>query len=155
MIPALLQDYLVEEVKTLFTGFTLKNVNGEEVAMNVYPQYLPARTGQKDTAYYPFIVVKLLGGDDPNETDPNQCRILFYCGVFDDAENYQGHKDCLTVMQKIYDHLMRNLVFGNKYEVEYPIKWALTDEDFYPYYYGGLETTWTVGKITRLDDEFC
>ena len=153
MIPSFLQDFLVKEVKNLFKGFTLKNANGEEAPLNVYPQYLPARKGQKDTAHYPFVVVKLLSGEDPSEEDPNSCRVLFYCGIFDDNENYQGHKDCMNVMQKIYDHLTRHWVFDKKYEVQYPISWTLTDEDFYPYYYGGLETTWTVGKVTRQDDD--
>jgi len=154
MIPLFLQDYMVDEVKQLFSGFTLKNAKGEEALLNVYPQYLPARKGQKDIEHYPFIVVQLLDGGDDSELDPNQCRILFYCGIFDDDNKYQGHRDCVNVMQRLYTHLMTHRVFDKKYQVEYPIKWSLTEEDFYPYYYGGLETIWTVGKITMEDDEF-
>lgn len=153
MIPVLLQDFLVEEMKHLFAGFTLKNVKNDDVPLNIYPQYLPARKRQKDTDHYPFIVVKLIGGEDPNELDPNQCRVLFYCGVFDDTDNYQGYKDSLNIMQKIYGHLMRKRVFDNKYVVEYPIKWSVADEDYYPFYYAGLETVWTVGKTTIEDND--
>jgi hypothetical protein len=154
MIPVFLQDYLVEETKRLFGGFTLKNINGVVVPLNIYPQFLPARKGKKDADQYPFLVVQLIDGEDPNELDPNQCRVLFYCGVCDDDVNYQGYHDCLNVMQRLYEHLMSKRIFDHKYTVEYPIKWSVTEEDFYPYYYGGLETNWTVGKISREDDEF-
>lgn len=154
MIPVLLQDFLVEEVKGLFDGLILKNVKGEEAPLNVYPQRLPARKRQKDTDLYPFLVVKLQDGEDQTELDPNQCRVLFYCGIFDDTDDYQGYRDSLNVMQKIYDHLMRKRIFDKNYIVEYPIKWSVTDEDYYPYFYAGLETTWVVGKVTMKDDEF-
>jgi len=58
MIPVLLQEFLVKEAKNLFDGFTLKNAKGEEVPLNVCPQRLPARKGQKDTAHYPFLVIQ-------------------------------------------------------------------------------------------------
>lgn len=154
MIPVLLQDFLVKEAQSLFDGFFLKNVKGEEAPLNVYPQHLPARKGQKDTEHYPFIVVKLIDGKDLNELDPNQCRVLFYCGIVDESEDYQGYRDSLNLIQKLYDHLMRKRIFDKKYEVEYPIEWSVTEEDYYPYYYAGLETIWTVGKVTRQDDEF-
>lgn len=154
MIPVLLQDFLVEEVKRLFNGFTLKNVGNEEVSINVYPQFLPAIKNKKDTAHYPFIVVKLIDGGDLNELDPNKCRVLFYCGIFDDSEDYQGYRDSLNVIQKLYDHFMRYRVFDNKYSIEYPIKWSVTEEDYYPFFYAGLETTWTIGKVSMQDDEF-
>jgi len=153
MIPVLLQDFLVKEAKKLFDGFTLKNAKGEEVPLNVCPQRLPARKGQKDTAHYPFLVIQLLDGKDPTELGPNQCRVLFYCGVYDDTDDYQGYRDSLNMIQKLYDHLMRKRVFDKKYRVEYPIEWSVTEEDYYPYYYAGLETTWTVGKISMEDDE--
>jgi len=57
------------------------------------------------------------------------------------------------MIQKLYNHLMRKRVFDKKYRVEYPIEWSVTEEDYYPYYYAGLETTWTVGKISMQDDE--
>ena len=154
MIPTLLQDCLVDELKNLFSGFTLKNVKGEESPLNIYPQGLPAIKGQKDTKHYPFVVVKLQDGEDPDRDAPYTCRIMFFCGIYDDADNYQGHKDLLNVMQKIYAHIMRKRLFAGKYEAQYPITWALTEEDLYPQYYGAVESTWAVGKVTMQDDEF-
>jgi len=154
LIPLMLQDFLVAEVKSLFDGFTLKNVKGEEVPLHVYPQYLPSKKGQKDTDHYPFIIVKLFEGEDPNEEDPNKCGVLFYCGVFDDSEDYQGYRDSINIIQKLYTHLMTNRFFDNKYEINYPIKWSVTEEDYFSYYFAGLETNWIIGKVTMQEDDF-
>jgi len=154
MIPVLLQSFLVEETKRLFDGFTLKNIKGEESPLKVYPQHLPAKKNQNDTEHYPHIIVRLLDGEDPQEMYPNQCRVHFYFGVVDKTSDYQGYLDSLNMVQKLYDHLMRKRLFDKKYTVEYPVKWSVTEEDYYPYYYAGLETVWTIGKVTMEDDEF-
>lgn len=153
MTPLMLQDYLVDETKRLFAGFILKNVKGEDGPLNIYPQRLPSRKKQKDTDHYPFITIMLLDGEDPDEMSPNQCRVLFYCGIYDDTDDLQGYRDCMNIVQHLYEHLARQRIFGGKYQIEYPIKWTTTEEDHYPYYYGGLETIWTIGKVSIHDDD--
>jgi hypothetical protein len=147
----MLQDFLVSEFKDLFADLYLKNAAGELSLLNIYPQYLPAKTGAKDTKHYPYIRVILTDGADTTETDPNSCKVLIEIGVNDNNPNYQGYRDLCNIIQKIYDHLMRTKIFQNKYEIEYPILWALSEEDLFPHFIGGLETNWTVGKIT-MDD---
>lgn len=151
MIPSLLQDKLVEEISILFDGFKLKNAEGEKVSINVYPQFLPAKTGKKDKSHFPYILVIILDGDI-KETESNTCRVLFMAGTYDDDTNHQGYKDVLNVMQKIYNYLARNRIIDKKYELKYPIDWQLSDEDTYPYYFGAIETNWTVGKIKMIDN---
>lgn len=151
MIPSLLQDKLVEEINTLFSGFKLKNAEGEKVSINVYPQFLPAKTGQKDKNHFPYILVILLDGDI-KKTEANICRVLIMVGIYDDDTNHQGYKDVLNVMQKIYNYLARKRIIDKKYELKYPIDWKLSDEDTYPYYFGAIETNWTVGKVFMTDN---
>jgi len=151
MIPSFLQDFLVEELKTLFKDFKLKNALGELSSLNIYPQFLPVKKGKKDTEHFPYIVVILQDGEDPNETDSNTCNILLMAGIYDDDENYQGYKDLLNVLQKVYEHLMKHRLFEGKYQIEYPIKWRIHDEDTYPYFFGAIETNWIVGKIESID----
>jgi hypothetical protein len=152
MIPVLLQDFLVNTaLPKLFDGYKLKNVEGVEVPLNIYSQYLPAKKVRKDTEHFPFIRVILDDGEDPDETEVTTCRILFMIGIYDTDENYQGYKDCLNILQKMYDHFVRYKIFDDKYEIQYPIKWRLHDEDLYPYFFGGLETIWNIGKVTIID----
>ncbi len=153
MIPLILQDCMVDEVKSLFAGLTFKNTKGVLVPLNVYPQRLPARKEKKDPDYYPFIIVQLLDGEDPDETDPNKCRLVFQCGTFDDEDDYQGYRDCMNLVQKMYTHFMSKRLFGKRYMLEHPTKWLTTEEDYYPHYYAALETNWTVGKVTMADND--
>jgi len=149
MIPTLLQDFLVEEIKKL--DFKGKNVEGKLVSFNVYPQFLPAKKGIKDTAHFPYATVIVKEGEDPNEVDPYTCKIVLMFGVYDTDENYQGYKDILNVLQKTYDHLMRTKIFKNLYSIEYPIFWAIHEEDTFPYFFGALETNWTIAKTSIVD----
>jgi hypothetical protein len=149
MIPTLLQDFLVEDLKTL--GFNGKNAEGNLVSFNVYPQYLPAKKGKKDADHFPYVTVIIEDGEDPNEVDPSTCRILLMFGVYDLDENYQGYKDILNVLQKTYEHLMETKIFAEKYSIEYPVNWRIHDEDTYPYFFGAIETNWTIAKTSIID----
>lgn len=151
MIPVELQDCLVKDFKAFLHDFYLKDVDGQPATFNIYPQYLPPKEGKDDKEHFPYIVVGLEDGDDSGKEEPNQCRIVMTVGVCDKDKTFQGYRDVLNVLQKLYDHLMRTQVFGSKFEINYPIKWALHDENRYPFFYGGLETNWTVGKITPAD----
>lgn len=151
MIPVGLQDCLVEDFKTFFKGFYLKDVDGQPAEFKVYPQDLPAKIGKEDKDHFPYIVVALESGEDSGEEEPNQCVVTITVGIWDNDRNYQGYRDVLNVLQKLYDHLMRTRIFDGKYEIGYPIKWGLYEENRYPYFFGGLETHWTVGKITSAD----
>jgi hypothetical protein len=151
MIPVMLQNFLITELKCLFDGYYLKNVLGQESPINIYGQYLPKKKSDKDTEQFPHIRVILLDGEENSELDPNLCRVLIMTGVWDHNQNYQGFQDVCNVLQRTYDHLMRTQLFDNRYKIEYPIKWSLTEEDYWPYFYGGLETNWSVGKITPAD----
>lgn len=154
MIPVELQNFLVKETKNLFKGLKLKNTNGDLSPLNVYPQYLPYGTSQEAANPFPYIRVILVDGEDPNETESNQCRIIFLAGVYDDDPNNQGYWDVLSIVQKLYTHLMRNMVFKGKYEVVRPVRWKMVGEELentWPYFFGALETTWNVGKISITD----
>lgn len=151
MIPTQLQDFLVEELKRLFEGFHLKNLEGEQVPFNIYPQFLPAKKGKRDKDHFPYILVALQDGEDPSQMEPNTCHVIIMLGVYDNDESYQGYKDTLNALQKTYHHLMSNQIFENQFSINYPIKWRVNEEDVYPYFFGGLETTWDIGKVSIID----
>ncbi len=154
MIPVELQNFLVEETKALFEGLKLKDINGNLSPFNVYPQYLPYGTSQEATNPFPYVRIILVDGEDPSETEANQCRIIFLAGVFDDDPNNQGYWDALLIIQKLYTHFMRKMNFEGKYEIVRPVKWRMIGEELentWPYFFGAIETTWNVGKISITD----
>jgi hypothetical protein len=157
MTPIMLQDTLVAELKTLFADFYLKNAKGKLSFLNIHPQYLPVKRESKDEEHFNYVVVVLDTAEDAGEVDPNKCNIFFSAGVHDDSPDRQGYRDIANIIDKIYEHLARERVFAG-FEIQYPItrKYVLTGEggevkDTFPYYFGGVDTNWTVGKITAVD----
>lgn len=158
MTPLALQEFLVTEIAILLDGFKLKNEAGELSDIAVFSQYLPVDDTGQTVERFPYVRVNLKFGKDPDETGPYQWIIDFVAGVYDKSLDCQGYRDAVNLLQKIYDHLMREHIFDQRYEVGYPVKWKLiddtwhlTDESKYPYFHVGLKTVWTIGKITIAD----
>jgi len=91
--PTLLQDHLVEVVKTVIGSMKLNNSKNENSIINVYPQYLPSKKGQNDRAHFPYVLVRIIDGEDSTEELPSLCKIVFIIGIHDDDTNFQGYKD--------------------------------------------------------------
>jgi len=151
--PTLLQDHLVEVVKTVIGSMKLNNSKNENSIINVYPQYLPSKKGQNDRAHFPYVLVRIIDGEDSTEELPSLCKIVFIIGIHDDDTNFQGYKDVMNIIEKIRQHLLKKIVFDNKYSLEGQVKWAVNEEDVYPLYFGGIETTWNIGKVMMVDEE--
>ena len=153
MTPTKLQDSLVEDFKQQLAGFLLKNAKGDRVNLNIYPQNLPAKKGQKDSEHFPYLVVRVMEGEnqDDQEEEKNTCKIAFIIGAYDDDDSYQGYKDVMNVIEKIMQRLKTKKFYSNQFELTLPLKWLIHDEDTYPYYFGGIETHWNIPNI-GMDD---
>ena|SRR5690554_634833 len=149
--PLELQKELKKEMESLFKGFKLKNIDGELSELKVYRQNLPAKTSQDDKDHFPHVRVILADGEDPGPTGANTCRVMFIAGTWDNNEDMQGFDDVMNIVQKIYEHLIRTTF--TRFTLEYPINWKSHDEDTFPYFFAGMETTWTVGRITPPDND--
>lgn len=154
MTPTILQDCLVADFKEQLNSLLLKNAKGESVNLNIYPQNLPAKKGQKDSDHFPYLLVRVMDGEeqekDYGEVD-NTCKIGFIIGVLDDNDNYQGYKDVMNVIEKIKQRLFTKKIYNSVFEIIYPFKWVIHDEDTYPYYFGGIESNWEM-PIINMDD---
>ena len=42
-------------------------------------------------------------------------------------------------------------VLNGKYTIQYPITWALQEEESYPYYFGGMGMAFEIASIVRED----
>lgn len=152
MIPVYLQDALVKELKELFTGYKLINSKNSLVNINIFPQNLPIRKKEDDTTPFPYILVCIEEGEIND--DDNIVQIYLVIGIQDKNENGQGDRDVINIITKIYQHLFHEKVIDDKYEIIYPFKWTLQDEDTFPKYYGGIETNWKIQNMKQKEDEF-
>lgn len=151
MIPTLLQDVLVEEIKALFNGFLLKNVEDKLSEINVHSQYLPYKTNIDDEEHFPYIIVRMMNGEEDEEEA--ECKIVFVIGVYDESEDNQGFKDVLNIIEKIRQHIFKKQIFANQFICKYPLKWGVNEEDVSPFYFGGIESSWSIAKITMPDND--
>lgn len=156
MTPTILQDGLIDDLKEQLNCFLLKNVKGEQVNLNIYPQNLPAKKGQKDSDHFPYVLIRVMDGEIQEKQDgdlDDTCKIAFIMGVYDDSDNYQGYKDVINVIDKIKQRLLSKRFYNNQFELIYPFKFLVHDEDTYPYYFGGIETIWKMPQVILQDVE--
>lgn len=153
MTPTLLQNCLVEEIKILFDGFLLKNSEEELVPINVYLQYLPTKKREEDADFFPYIVVRVEDGEEEIAEDSAQCRVVIITGICDWDENYQGYRDVMNILEKMRQHFLKKRIIDNRFEIQGKLKWAINQEEAYPYFFGGLDTTWSIGKLNMEDKE--
>lgn len=152
--PYLLQDALVNEIEALLAGFETLNAAGEPATMNVYPQSLPAKVEEDDSEHFPYIIVRVVDGGVASEDEPDTCRIVLVVGVYDEQSDRQGNKIVLNVLQRIRTHLLSKRIINKQFRIDYPCEWSVyDDEDLHPYYFGAVETNWTLPAI-RQEVEF-
>lgn len=144
-----LQNKIINELKTVFDGLLLSNQKNERVPINIYPQYLPPKSSSNEIDYFPFIVVKLVNGQDDEEKA--SCKVIFIIGIYDSDTNYQGYDDIINIIEKIRINFISKRLLANKYELELPVEWSISEEESYPFFYGGIETNWQLPKA--LEDE--
>lgn len=158
MIPVDLQDGVVARVKKILASSTFKNPKYREnpteepefIPINVFPQHLPQKESS-DTSLYPFILVQLLDGTQSTETEQMGVSLQCIVGTYDNNKDYQGYRDLCSILQKIYEDLIRNPNIDDRFEMVFPIDWFISDESPFPYNFGAVTTNWNVPKALRED----
>lgn len=152
MIPIELQRELKKKMDALFKDTLLLNPDGEYVALNIFEQHLPKRN-KNDIDPFPYLIIKLMEGEQSIEGNPQQVQVMFIVGIYDEQNTFRGYQDVSSILQKIMSNIQRNPRIANRFELKYPIRWAYHDEDVFPYYFGAVETFWEIPTSIREDVE--
>lgn len=155
MIPINLLDGLIERFEEELKHLKLMDPKNSETnkSINIFPQHLLRKNKSTDVSLYPYLCIRFADVEGLTESEPGQSRILFIVGVFDRSEDNQGYRDALTVIQKVYESLIRNPIIKDQFQLVYPIRATYQEEDSAPYYFAGLETNWEVPIPLREDVE--
>lgn len=146
--PIFLQKELKKILEQEFKGYFPFDTKKEKKSLEIHEQYVPDNFDKK----LPYILIKIDSGDDSGEV--RNTKIIFVICIYDDSVKYSGYKQCMQIIERIYQILAKeNIISG--FSIDYPIKWELPEEDYYPYFFGGIETTWESTKINMKDDEYC
>lgn len=157
MTPLDLQDSLAEEIKAMFDGqmfpCSKKNTDDTEDTepLNVYRQALPVKDGTDFTSYIPYIVVQLSSGEQESEEEATDVTAILNIGIKANGDDNQGHVFVLNIIETIRNHFFAFRMLGCGYFMTLPFKWKINDEDVYPYFFGSIETHWSLPVIESED----
>ena len=162
MTPDNLQAALVEDLAQLFDGETFASSAGEARPLRVYAQEVPPMEGWDETdrqqeAPEPYLIVRLLEGSIADPDSPQTVSVVLVICLYDAGDQRQGHRDVLHVIARIVERYGENRVVrpsagltgGAPFTAQYPIKWALQEDDTRPYYFGGVSLNFEAPAIRQ------
>lgn len=167
--PFFCQDALIEEVRRITGDMRFVNPKGgERIPIRVFAQALPVPRkssleltvgedtidyldGEEEEAIFqcPWCVVKIDSGQIPEINGRQTVNFGFCFGIFNDAEENQGHRELLNLIFRIYERFARNPLLGSQYTCTGVFQWNLAEEDTYPYYFGAIATGFTFSGFRR------
>lgn len=134
--------------ETLKEYATAQNKLGEYVTPKVFEWYLPFVTAGPDPKIdFPYVAARIVKGQDLEDSMVN---VNLYFGVYCKGEEIDGLTkpdgayDLLNLMEHVRIALNRKGVLDNKFELQKPYEWELSDEQPYPLWVGWASTKWNV-----------
>lgn len=154
-----LQDALVADLTNLFRDRRYKKPDGTTAAPSVFAQALPKQETEADTETdpeadtetdpFPYLIVRIDSGLIETQTDPHKVSLIILAGAYDDATNNQGHRIILEMIEVIQKHYEETPLLAGQFTFIDPFSWALQDEDSFPYFFGGIEITFSAPAPRR------
>lgn len=149
----LCQDAMVEMLSQLFEGQKFEGQTGRK-PLKVYKQDLPIPEEvdddvDTDAAAAPYIVVRMIGGQIPDDTSPQEVDFSLTICAYDTGRHRQGFQDVANIKEDIVQRVCSAPYFGGSFTIKKPVTWALQTEDSHPYYYGAVFLSCTVPALTQ------
>lgn len=151
-----LEQSLTAEFNSIFEGKTYYNSLGHAVPLRAYTHSLPVKQGSDDEPTdadvpEPYIVSEIQNGKKDTEDDGHEVNVAVIICVCDDNTARHGHQDILAIIGRVLERFGKRPDLAGKFNLRHPLEWTLSDEDTYPYYYGGLLLHFEVPAIEKED----
>ena len=140
--PALMQRAMQEEMQKLFDGQWFCGSGGRK-PLRVFRQNLPLpQDDDADVdlieASAPYINVQLDAGTIEGYTGPQVVDVVLEICAYDDGTQRKGYEDVLNIAEKVLQWAASVPGFGGGFTLERPAKWAMQQDDSWPYYFGAV-----------------
>lgn len=146
---------MCEEIALLFSEFKYKSESGEYCRFSIFEQALPVPSGEDEPELFPYIVIRIEDGGTTTPSSPETVRVRFTIGIFDDDPQNKGHIDVLNAIDRIRQRFERNPLLKMQYmrlqSDQHPTRWAVPDDESFPYFFGALEMFFAIPKIETED----
>lgn len=152
MTPIEFQDALAAEIRHILKPYAYKTPAGERASMNVFTQSIPVQQTDDEEDPFPYVIVRLSSGENPLGKDSfNTVSVILIIGIWDDAQDAQGHRDVLNVVQKIYERFSENPCLNKLAAYTGDFQWMLQEDNYYPYHFGACHMKFNIAAVRRED----
>lgn len=120
----------------------------------VYPQDIPVQQTDDEEPPVPYVIVRLLKGEDEGgRDDENIIHVVIIIGIYDDNPDQQGYRDAQNIVDMIYQRFSREPNLNGKAVFKGPFQWAQQEDGYYPYFFAACTLQFVIPAIRR-EDEF-
>lgn len=144
-----LQQAIIQDLKELFKNRRYKDSDGNDASMNVFEHGVPQRLSDDAPEAFPYIIVRLTGGNIEKQTDPHKVSVMLLVGVYDDDPHHKGCSTVVEILELIQSHYEGTPLLVGQFVFQDPFIWVTQDELSYPYYFGAANTTWSAPAPRR------
>jgi len=147
MTPLILVDKLIEFITLVVVNFELEsNIPGIKKAPQVISGYLKEKKPKEKQTVpdFPYVIVRYL--DDTDTSESNTATVRVIAGTYSEDEQ-GGWRDCVNVITRIKEALLKQRFIGGPFKIEYPIKTELPEEQPYPEWVAFLTLNVTIPSI--------
>lgn len=143
-------DAMIAELEKLFDGMTFTSPVSDDPdypaagqrALNVYGQMMPIQTVDDEIvdtieSLAPAIQVRIDSGTVKGPEKQQQVTLAIVICTWDNDTEREGIVEVYNIIQRIMTRFMSDPVFG-AFEAQYPMDWAIQQEETPPYYYGAV-----------------
>lgn len=108
----------------------------------------PKRANDNDD--FPFVLVRPEQGTTDRGSEEIKVNIIIGCY----SEEYDGFEFGINVMERIKAAISQlpAETLENRYQMRYPIKWSMANDQPYPQWQIDIETTWVMNAPVNVDE---
>lgn len=152
MVAAEFQRDLIKEVETILKDVISTNTSGETVTgVKGYKQFLPivAEDDEDESQFFPYFIVRVSDGKTEDDDEPWMITTDILFGIVNQSKMHEGHEQLLHMIELVVDRFVSEPLFARKYRANQDIEWAASDEDTFPFFFGGVRIKFSIPKIGR------
>jgi len=147
-----LQQTLKAELERMFKDYRMKGEDGEPTPFHFFEDAAPIPKTDEDPTFIPYMVARVSAGKVPDDNYLfTTARALIIIGTYENNEDYPSNTDILQVIDKVIERFQKQPNM-DEYTRTGDIEWTLSDEDTYPYHFGGIELSFILPTIFREDE---
>lgn len=148
-----MSDALRALIKDCTKNISLPDSEGGNSSPEVYDAFVPKKRRNEKDPKLPFVVVRpSKGSDDPPEGGDYQSTVEAMILIAVHRPDEEGYRDVVTILEKIRLKLLSYPVFGERYRVERPVSWEISEDESWPNWYGVVTLQVTVPQPLELDN---